>query len=310
MHSLFIVQFRKKFMSITKLLQWLRAAPGIAAFGLLLVSASACSVAAQVDYQSVKANVAFSEVAALPVRQPDARIAYGGDALQFGLLWLPSGSGGVTGADSRPPVVVLIHGGCWLNTYGIDHTFALSTALAQAGYAVWSLEYRRTGDAGGGWPGTFDDITAGVRHLQNLHDHALDTDRFVIAGHSAGGHLALLAGRDMPAAAAVLGLAAISDITAYAAGSNSCETATTLFMGGTPQERSDAYHAGNPSAHQAHANTVLLHGAADTVVPVNQALMIGARTLFVEDGGHFDWVHPGTRSFRVLLSTLQSVLPL
>ncbi|MBC53090.1 MAG: hypothetical protein CMQ34_04555 [Gammaproteobacteria bacterium] len=287
----------------------LRSTLGIAALALLLASVPACSVAARIDYGTVDANIAFGELDALPARAPDARIAYGADALQFGLLWQPSGRIDGVPADSRPPVVVLIHGGCWLNAYDINHTFALSTALAQAGYAVWSLEYRRTGDAGGGWPGTFDDILGGIRHLPSLRDHGLDTDRFVIAGHSAGGHLALLAGRETPAASAVLGLAAISDLNAYAAGSNSCETATPMFMGGTPQERPDAYQAANPSMHQAHTNTVLLHGAADTLVPVNQALMAGARTLYVEGGGHFDWVHPGTRSFRVLLSTLQSVLP-
>lgn len=303
-------------MSIVVPSGWCRAGLGIAALALLLLSVPTGSVAAPIEYEPVAANIAFSEVEALPVRQPDARIAYGSDALQFGLLWLPAddtgdtGDTGDTAADARAPVVILVHGGCWLNAYDINHTFALSTALAQAGYAVWSLEYRRTGDTGGGWPGTFSDIMAGTGHLQALGDHAVDTDRFVIAGHSAGGHLALLAGRETPTASAVLGLAAITDINAYAAGSNSCETATPLFMDGTPQQRPDAYRAANPSAHPAHANTVLLHGAADTLVPVNQALMVGARTLFVESGGHFDWVHPGTRSYRVLLSTLQSVLPL
>lgn len=296
-------------MSLSKTARWLRAGFSIVIAGLVLSSVPACSVAAQINYESVDANVDFSEVETLPVRQPDARLAYGSDALQFGLLWLPEADSRVAAVHPGAPVVVLIHGGCWLNAYDINHTFALSTALAQAGYAVWSLEYRRTGDDGGGWPGTFNDIMAGITQLENLREHAVDTDRFVIVGHSAGGHLALLAGRDTPVASAVLGLAAITDLNAYAAGGNSCETATPLFMGGTPQEQPDAYRDASPSAHQAHANTVLLHGAADTLVPVNQALMVGARTLFVEGGGHFDWVHPGTRSVRVLLSTLQSVLP-
>lgn len=296
-------------MSLNKTARWVRAGCSIAVIGLMLSSVPACSVAAELDYEAVDPNVAFSEVETLPVRQPDARLAYGSDALQFGLLWLPEADNQIAPADAGAPLVVLIHGGCWLNAYDINHTFALSTALAQAGYAVWSLEYRRTGDDGGGWPGTFNDIMAGIAHMASLREYAVDTDRFVIAGHSAGGHLALLAGRDTPAASAVLGLAAITDLNAYAAGNNSCETATPLFMGGTPQELPDAYRDASPSTHQAHANTVLLHGAADTLVPVNQALMVGARTLFVEGGGHFDWVHPGTRSFRVLISTLQSVLP-
>lgn len=274
----------------------------------MMSSVPACSVAEELVYEPVNGNVSYSTVESLRYREPDARLTYGDDALQFGLLWLPTDSSSEAAADTRASVVVLIHGGCWLNVYDIKHTYALSTALAGAGYAVWSLEYRRTGDAGGGWPGTFEDIMSGIMHIKTLSRFAVDTDRFVITGHSAGGHLALLAGRDTPAAAAVLGLAAITDITAYAAGSNSCQIAAPRFMGGTPQERPDAYKAASPGEHPAHQTTVLLHGGSDTLVPVNQALMVGARTLFVEGGGHFDWLHPGTRSFRVLLSTLQSVL--
>jgi len=89
---------------------------------------------------------------------------------------------------------------------------------------------------------------------------------------------------------------------------SSCQVWAPQFMGGAPQEPPDAYLAANPSAHPMHVTTVLLHGGNDALVSVNQALMVGARTLFVDGGGHFDWVHPGTRSYSVLLFTLQSVL--
>lgn len=292
-----------------KILSWpLQCRLGIAAFVLALSSCQNWTAGAGIVYDPVDADVAFSAVESLSYREADARINYGSDPLQIGLLWLPAGGTANAPANSNAPLVVLIHGGCWLNAYSIEYTYALSTALAQAGYAVWSLEYRRTDDAGGGWPGTYQDVLAGVDHVAQLQSHAVDTGRFVIAGHSAGGHLALLAGRETPAARAVLGLAAITDITAYAAGRNSCEVAAPQFMGGTPEQLPEAYLAASPGAKEAHATTVLLHGANDALVSVNQALMVGARTLFVEGGGHFDWVHPGTRSYSVLLSTLQSVL--
>ncbi|AGH46129.1 alpha/beta hydrolase family protein [Paraglaciecola psychrophila] len=60
------------------------------------------------------------------------------------------------------PLVILIHGGCWLRAYDIQHTFALNIGLAQAGFNVWSLEYRRSGDIGGGWPSSYDDVKAGI----------------------------------------------------------------------------------------------------------------------------------------------------
>ncbi|MFT6039730.1 MAG: hypothetical protein ACI9TP_002530, partial [Candidatus Azotimanducaceae bacterium] len=48
-------------------------------------------------------------------------------------------------------MVVLIHGGCGLNSYDVVRSHAMSLALNQQGYAGWSLEYRRIGDVGGGW---------------------------------------------------------------------------------------------------------------------------------------------------------------
>ena len=131
-----------------------------------------------------------ADVLNLPVNAPDLRSAYGLDSLQFGELRLPEGKG-------LHPVVVIIHGGCWLNAYDLHLMAPMATALTQAGYATWNLEYRRVGDEGGGWPGTFLDIAAGLNHLKQLASaYDLDLSRIVVIGHSAGGHLALwLAGQ-------------------------------------------------------------------------------------------------------------------
>ena len=268
-----------------------------------LVACAGNAVLADKFYAPVDSNVAYSSVAALPANAPVVRLAYGNDPLQFGELWLPGS------AESAAPasLVVFVHGGCWLNAYDVRHTYALSTALTQAGYAVWSLEYRRTGDPGGGWPGTFEDIQAGLAFVDNLAEYGVTTDQYVLAGHSAGGHLALLAGERLPAARAVIGLAAITDIVAYATGGNSCQTATPQFMGGTPVEKPADYLAANPVTHARHANTILLHGSADAIVPIEQAQLPQATRVIAAEAGHFDWVHPGTPAFGTLLSTLRQV---
>ncbi len=113
-----------------------------------------------------------------PVRTPDGRQDYGDDPNQFGELYLPDG-------DPRG-VVVVIHGGFWLDAYDLDLGRPLATSLAGAGWAAWNLEYRRVG-SGGGDPATFDDVAAG---LDKLRDLDLDTSTVVTLGHSAGGHLA------------------------------------------------------------------------------------------------------------------------
>ena len=130
------------------------------------------------------------DILTMPAPEADERISYGSDSLQFGELRRPAG-------DGPHPVAVVIHGGFWRAAYSLDHIGHLATALTEAGVATWSLEYRRIGDPGGGWPGTFEDIGAGADFVRQLAESAsLDLARIVTVGHSAGGHLALwLAGR-------------------------------------------------------------------------------------------------------------------
>ncbi|NKB33051.1 MAG: alpha/beta hydrolase fold domain-containing protein [Pseudomonadales bacterium] len=135
-----------------------------------------------IDFPTVENNVDFEQVQSLPFRDEDHQLAYGADPLQYGKLYLPSDS------SSPHPLVVFIHGGCWLNSFDMSHTYPFLTGLVQAGFAVWSLEYRRTGDTGGGWPGTYNDIKSGIGFLPSLASYSVDVNNFVIAGHSAGGH--------------------------------------------------------------------------------------------------------------------------
>jgi len=261
-------------------------------------------------YPSSAANVSFAELTALDFIEADYKLPYGGENedLQFGKLWLPEIDKQY--GNVRVPLIVFIHGGCWLNEYDIRHTFPFSTALAQAGYAVWSLEYRRTGDPGGGWPGTFMDVVKGIAFANTLADYGVDTSRMIITGHSAGGHLALLAGQAIPEAQAVIGLAAISDIVDYSLGRNSCQTATSSFMGGDYSQIPKTYQLANPVAKLQHRNTILLHGTRDAIVPLAQSQVLNATVLQVEGAGHFDWVHPGTEAFRQLLNMIEeSLLP-
>ncbi len=86
----------------------------------------------------------------------------------------------------------MIHGGFWRAAHGLDQTEALSAAIAAAGVAAWNVEYRRVGEPGGGWPGTFRDVAAAADHVRVLaRTHPLDPARVAAIGHSAGGHLAL-----------------------------------------------------------------------------------------------------------------------
>ena len=254
-------------------------------------------------------NVTYKSVVDLPVGSPYKNVAYGDNALQFAELWLPDT--GSRALEKRAlPVVVFVHGGCWLNAYDIAHSRAMSNALAREGFAVWSLEYRRTGDVGGAWPGTFEDVLSGIRYLREIDEVQLDYGNISIVGHSAGGHLALLAGANEPTLkvrfSRVIGLAAIYDLVAYSKGSNSCQKAAISFMGGGAEEKIESYLAADASRMNLHAKTLLLHGDQDAIVPVNQTVDSGQKYKIVEGAGHFDFLHPSSRAWDVLLKELKA----
>ena len=123
-----------------------------------------------------------------PQMKADARIAYGPAPAQAVDLFLPKTRG-------PHPVVVLIHGGCYLAEYrGLAETSGIAADLARRGYAVWNLEYRKLGEAGAGYPGTFLDVAAAVDRIRaEAPKYHLDPRRVIALGHSAGGHLALWA---------------------------------------------------------------------------------------------------------------------
>ena len=135
----------------------------------------------------------------LPETLPDARLRYAKDSpLQFGDLRLPAG----TPPSGGFPVIVFVHGGGWKADWNKDYGERFVEALTRAGFATWDLEFRRMGNDGGGYPGTFLDVATGTDHLRTLaQTYPLDLGHVVTIGHSSGGHLAVwLAGRkNLPA---------------------------------------------------------------------------------------------------------------
>src|ERR1700691_5567093 len=115
--------------------------------------------------------LAAQSILEIPAAPPGLHIQYGNDEFQFGELYLPEGKG-------PHPVAIVIHGGYWRARDDLRHIGDFCVALGKAGIAAWSLEYRRLGNEGGGFPGTFDDVRAGAAHLEKIAaDRRLDTRR-------------------------------------------------------------------------------------------------------------------------------------
>ena len=122
------------------------------------------------------------ELEKLPAQAADQRISYGKDSSQYGDLRIPTGPG-------PHPVAVLIHGGCFKAQYATPRDLAaMADALKADGIATWNIEYRRLGQPGGGWPGTYLDVANAIDYLPNIaQQYSLDLDRVAVVGHSAGG---------------------------------------------------------------------------------------------------------------------------
>jgi dipeptidyl aminopeptidase/acylaminoacyl peptidase len=237
-----------------------------------------------------------------PPPAADARIAYGGEPLQFGDLRVPP-------TEGPHPLVVAIHGGFWRAQYGLTTTAHLCHALKERGVASWNLEYRRLGDPGGGWPGTFDDVALGVRHAVTLGA----TD-IVLFGHSAGGHLALWAARQLPVRT-VVSLAGVVDL-AEASRRGLGNGVTDELLGGTPETVPDRYARASPlELLPLGVRQILVHGTEDGAVPfdLSERYVDAAReagddaALVALDGvGHFEPIDPQSGVFERMLEILRS----
>jgi acetyl esterase/lipase len=80
--------------------------------------------------------LAAQNILELPPPKDGEHIAYGTDQFQFGDLRVPAGAG-------PHPVVIVIHGGYWRAAYDLKHIGHLCAAITAAGFATWSMEYRR-----------------------------------------------------------------------------------------------------------------------------------------------------------------------
>ncbi len=200
-------------------------------------------------------------------RQPppaDVRVTYGPDPNQFVDLRLPANK------DKAHPLLINIHGGFWRAKYSLEHAGHLCAAFTAQGFVTANVEYRRVGNKGGGWPGTFEDIRSAYKYLvQNAQKHNFDSTRVVVMGHSAGGQLALCLAAHESSVKSAISLAGVVDLDkAYR--QHLSHDAVVEFLRGTPSQVPDHYREADPmqlSIPQAHQ--WLVHGSADQVVPAD-----------------------------------------
>lgn len=191
-----------------------------------------------------------------------------------------------------PPagVIIWVHGGAWRSGSRADVDVHGLTAY---GWAIASVDYRLSPQAR--FPAQIHDLKAALRYLR-AHAAALGlpADRFVIAGSSAGAHLAALVGvtnghaelegavgDDRGASSdvqAILDLYGASNLTTILRqstphGLNVRVPALDLFLGGQPDAVPELARLASPVFH-VDANDpplLILHGDQDPQMPINQS---------------------------------------
>src|SRR6266404_6015541 len=265
----------------------------------------------------------------------DERIVYGTGPLQFGELRLPSGAGPF-------PVAILIHGGCWSakladlpdSVTSFELLKPIAAALAKKGIASWNVEYRRLGNEGGGWPGSYLDIGTATDLLRELAPrYHLNLEHAIAIGHSSGGQLAMwLAARgklpksstlhvDLPLPLkGVIDIDGPPDLEAFRAMEQPMcgGPVVTRFVGGTPAEVPNRYREGS-------VNGLLPIG-------VRQELLVRAksredwsglferylenakkagdpvRVLTLKGSSHFDGINPQAPDWETVIDSVKTML--
>lgn len=272
------------------------------------------------------------DILSRPVPAADRRIHYGPGPSQFGDLWLPDGP-----SKHLWPVVAFFHGGWWKSEYDLGYAGFLCAALKRAGIATWSIEYRRVGSTGGGWPATFEDAAAGFDYLATLaRSYPLDLSRAITAGHSAGGHLAFwIAGRaHMPpdseafrpprlplrgsiALAGAIDLGLTIELSGHGIYAHDRDEIFNL-MGGTPDAEPSRYAAGDPGALlPLEGRQVVIQGSEDDQIPpdlpdgfAQKARRAGMKVIveIIQNADHLDIVDPESPAWSGVLAQIESLL--
>lgn len=250
-------------------------------------------------------------------------ITYGEHRSQFGVLRI---------LDSKEPspIIVLIHGGFWQSKYDLEENDPIAEDLTSRGYATWNIEYRRVGEEGGGWKGTFNDVIDAINYLDQLKEaYNLDLTDIVIVGHSSGAHLALwLASRTnfkngdqifkdlIVPVKKVISLAGVTDLNKMWEyhEEKGIKSLVAALMDGSPHDVSKRYNIASPiELLPMKVDHVLIHGELDRHVPVElskdyylKAIEQGSNVslIVLPDVEHFKIIDPTSTAWNSVINVV------
>ncbi len=198
---------------------------------------------------------------------------------------------------------------------------------------MWSVEYRRLDETGGGYPGTYLDMSAALDTLTvQAASYRLDTQRLVAIGHSAGGFLVQwAAGRArLPASSPlyephplpireVISLGGLGDLRRQRGlVRDACARDVGELTGRPSAGRPDVYLDTSPAELLPNgSHIVLINGQLDTIVPPQVAIDFARRarkagdaaeTVILPRASHFDEIAATSPAWNLILPFIQKAL--
>ena len=233
-------------------------------------------------------------------------VAYGNGAAQVMDIYLPASRSTLT-----TKVIILIHGGGWTEGDKNDPLFAPfvdSLKKRLPDYALFNINYRLSAPTNNNFPTQELDIKAATEFIYAKRNEYGISDKFVMAGASAGAHLAMLQayknnGTVKPRAViSFFGPTNLLDMYNNPVNNNPfIPVGLALAIGKTPAQDPLIYTNSSPinfiSSNTAMP-TILLHGGLDPLVNKDQSLAvktkltaagIASQYVLYPTAGHGDW---------------------
>lgn len=203
-------------------------------------------------------------------------VSYGSNPQQTMDIYLPAGR-----SSSGTRVMILIHGGGWNAGDKSDFNSYIDTLKKRLPtYAFFNINYRLA-NAPNLFPAQENDVKAALEFIYSKRNEYLFSDKFVLLGASAGGHLALLQGYkyNMPVKPkAIVDFFGPTDLVAsYNFPANPLVPFLLLSVtGSTPALNPVIYQQSSPVNFITTQSppTLILHGGLDIVVAPSQSVLL------------------------------------
>ncbi len=208
-------------------------------------------------------------------------VAYGSNAAQNMDVYLPAGR-----STANTKVLIMIHGGSWESGDKGDFTSAIASLRASLpDYAFFNINYRLANAGSNIYPAAVNDVASAVNYITGkAAEYNINADKIVLAGASAGAHLAMLQGYNSAAGKykAVVDLFGPVNLNWMYFNHPFLQLARPIlinFMGTDAVTDSTAYAKASPINYVSASSppTIIFHGTADDIVPISESERLQAK---------------------------------